>query len=403
MIRGATAPLVDSAGAAGVMEYLGRDALTAFLLGAAFAWLVHSSVAAVLLFVTLAGQGLLPQSAGVAMVLGANLGGSLVAYILTYTAPIEARRMIVSNLVLRGGGAALALTGLTLARPSLAVLGATPAQVTINMHLLFNVALAILALPFAGRVMRLAEALMKPRTEAALAPISALDEGALAHPDRALSCAAREVLRMAETIEVMARSVIRLFDTWDDATALAVADREKAVRVMHFEVKLYLAKLNRGGLSEAQGRRSMDLSNIAVNLEAAADTIARGIVGLARRMRTEGVAFSASGRAEIGDLHDRVLANIQLALSILMTRDPGDARELVARKETVRRVEQTLQRQHLGRLREGLAESIETSSIHQETLRALKQVNASFSVIAHPILAETGDLLESRLADRRRN
>jgi phosphate:Na+ symporter len=104
MIGNATAPLVDSAGAASVMQYLGRDVVTAFLIGAVFAWVVHSSVAAVLLFVTLVAQGLLPQSAAVAMVLGANLGGTMIAYLLTYSDPVEARRMIVSNLVLRGGG-----------------------------------------------------------------------------------------------------------------------------------------------------------------------------------------------------------------------------------------------------------------------------------------------------------
>lgn len=401
MIRAATAPLTGSAGAAAAMEYLGRDAITAFLIGAAFAWLVHSSVAAVLLFVTLVGQGLLPQTAGAAMVLGANLGGAIVASVLTWAAPIEARRMIVSNLALRGGGAILALSALALARPSLSALGAAPAQAVINLHLAFNILVALVALPFAGAVMRVAEAVMKPAAEPALDTTSALDEDALAHPDRALSCAAREVMRMAEIIEVMCRSVIRLFDEWDEPTANAIIAREKVVRRMHFEVKLYLARLNRAGLAEGPGRRSMDLANVAANLEAAADTVARSLVGLARTRHEEGVAFSAAGRAEIGDLHDRVLANIQLALSIMMSRDPGDARELVARKETVRRVEQTLQRQHLGRLREGLAESIETSSIHQETLRALKQVNASFSIIAHPILSETGDLLDSRLADRK--
>ena len=62
------------------------------------------------------------------------------------------------------------------------------------------------------------------------------------------------------------------------------------------------------------------------------------------------------------------------------------------------KVEQKLQRQHLGRLRKGLVESIETSNIHQETLRALKQINTSFSMIEHPILKKSGDLLESRLA-----
>jgi phosphate:Na+ symporter len=49
MIRAATGPLVANPGTQTVMAYLGSDLLTAFILGAGFAWVVHSSVAAVLL------------------------------------------------------------------------------------------------------------------------------------------------------------------------------------------------------------------------------------------------------------------------------------------------------------------------------------------------------------------
>ena len=82
LIRDASAPLVQSAAAASAMTYLSNDLITAFLLAAIFAWLVHSSVAAVLLFATLAAQGLLPGAAANAMVLGANLGGSVIAVML---------------------------------------------------------------------------------------------------------------------------------------------------------------------------------------------------------------------------------------------------------------------------------------------------------------------------------
>ena len=400
MIRLATAPLVDSAGAGTVMQYLGRDMLTAFVIGAVFAWAVHSSVAAVLLFVTLVAQGLLPASAAVAMVLGANLGGACIAYVLTLSAPIEARRMITSNLVLRGGGAALLLFVLSMLAPPLSWIGSTAAQQVINLHLLFNLGLAVLVLPLLGPVARLAEALMKPHSHpgAGLGPMSALDPATLAHPDRALTCAAREILRMGETIEAMLRSVNALYLTWDDDMAEAIATNDRVVRQMHFEIKLFLAKLNRGALDQAASSKSMELSTVAVNLEAAADMIARNMVSLARRLDTEGVAFSKDGWREISDFHDRVLANAQLALNVMMTQDPDAARELVAEKESIRGIEQNLQRQHLERLREGLAESIETSNIHQETLRALKQVNTAFSMIAYPILSETGDLLQSRLA-----
>lgn len=400
MIRVATAPLVENEDAAFAMAYLSRDLLTAFMIGAGFAWVVHSSVAAVLLFVTLVAQGVLPSSAAMAMVLGANLGGSLIAYVLTLSAPIEARRMIVSNLTLRGGGAGLALLLMTVFEIPLTWLGETDAARVINLHLMFNVGLVLLALPLIGPVIKLAEATMKPQsvdsTQGIGAP-SALDPTTLASPDRALVCATREIMHMGELVEAMLRSSITLFVKWDDTKSDTVSATEKQVRDIHFETKLFLAKLSGNRLDEAMSHRAMELSALAVNIEAAADTIVRNMIGLARRLDTESVQFSKEGWKEITDFHDRVLANTQLAIHIMMTQNPAEARELIAEKEDIRRVEQDLQRRHLGRLRDGLAESIATSNIHQETLRALKQINTSFSMVSHPILNESGDLLESRL------
>jgi len=401
MIRVATDPLRDSSGMAAAMGYLGRDLLTSFALGAVFAWVVHSSVAAVLLFVTLVLQGVMPMPAAVAMVLGANLGGSFIAYVLTLAQPLEARRVVVAESgACAVGGAALVLGAIILFNPPLEWLGASSARVVINLHLAFNLLLAVLLIPLVGPVTRAATALMPPKADpaGALVRVSALDPVALDTPDRAMACAAREVLRIGEEIETMLRSVIGMYQTWDDATAAAIELQEKAVDRMHFETKLYLAQINRGQLDEATARRSMELSTIAINLEAAGDAIARSMLGLARRMHVSGVAFSEPGWREICDFHDRVLSNVQLALNVLMTLEPDAARELVAEKEAVREIEQALQRSHLGRLRQGLAESIETSNIHQETLRALKTVNTSFSMVAYPILAESGDLLSSRLS-----
>ena len=108
-----------------------------------------------------------------------------------------------------------------------------------------------------------------------------------------------------------------------------------------------------------------------------------------------------TGAGEIADFHDRVLANAQAALNVLMTLNPDAARALVEEKDHVRDIEQALQHSHLERLRQGLSETIETSNVHQETLRALKQVNTAFTQVAYPILAETGDLLGSRLSHGR--
>jgi phosphate:Na+ symporter len=399
MIRGATEPMMSNPGTQAVMGYLGRDLLSAFVIGAAFAWGVHSSVAAVLLFVTLAGQSILPAPAAAAMILGANLGGGLIAFVLTYSASLASRRMVMANLILRGGGAALAVLLIAAMPDLLNQLGATPARQSINLHLAFNLFLAVVSLPFvrpiaAGLSYLMAE---NPNPKGALDVTSILDLTLLDRPTRAIDCAARELLAMGQKIEQMLIAVDPLYDQWDAATASLIAGQDAAIKKTHLDIKLYLARLGEKGMNEDLSRRSLDLASISSNLDSASDAIARIMLELAKRLDVQNLQFSPEGREEIRDFTDRVQSNVQLALNVMMNQNPAEARELVAAKEKVRKVEQKLQRSHIGRLRQGLAESIETSNIHQETLRALKQVNTAFSMVGHPILLRSGDLLKSRL------
>jgi len=399
MIRDATEPMISNPGTQTVMAYLGRDLLTAFVIGALFAWGVHSSVAAVLLFVTLAGQDILPVPAAAAMILGANLGGAFIAFILTYTAPVASRRMVMANLVLRGGGAILATLLLTAMPDLLTYLGATPVRQAINLHLAFNLILAVLALPLVGPVSSAMAALMSetPARDTSMDAISALDPAQLDKPQRGLDCAARELLVMGQRVERMLLAVEPLYDRWNSAAAQSISNQDATIKKMHLDIKLYLARISQKGLDEDLGRRSMDLASISSSLDSASDAIARVMLELARRLDAQKLQFSPQGREEISDFSDRVQSNVQLALNVMMNQNPAEARALVAAKEKVRQVEQKLQRSHLGRLREGLAESIETSNIHQETLRALKQINTAFSMVGYPILLKSGDLLKSRL------
>ena len=400
MIRSATEPMIANPGTQSVMGYLGRDLLTAFAIGAVFAWGVHSSVAAVLLFVTLAGQGILPAPAAGVMILGANLGGAFIAFILTLSAPIASRRMIMANLILRGGGAIFAMLLIAGAPDLIEYLGKTPTQQTINLHLVFNLALALLALPIVGPTISVLQRFMlkSTSTDHTLEALSALDPTLIDKPQRGLDCAARELLGMGQRIERMLAAIEPLYDKWDQAAGLSISKEDAIIKKMHLEIKLYLARMGKKELEEDLSRRSMDLASIASSLDSASDAIARVMLELAKRLDAQDLQFSPKGREEISAFSDRVQSNVQLALNVMMNQNPAEARELVAAKEKVRKVEQKLQRSHISRLREGLSESIETSNIHQETLRALKQINTAFSMVGYPILLKSGTLLKSRLS-----
>ncbi|MDH5797363.1 MAG: Na/Pi cotransporter family protein, partial [Paracoccaceae bacterium] len=139
---------------------------------------------------------------------------------------------------------------------------------------------------------------------------------------------------------------------------------------------------------------------IAANLEEAGDQISSNLLDLAKRMHAEGLQFSRKGWLDITDFHDRVISNAQLALNVLMSGDPEIARQLVSEKDRIRQLEKSLQVRHLERLRKGKPSSIETSNLHQEIVRSLKQVNSAFCFIGYPIVERTGALLKSRLSSK---
>jgi len=403
MIRAATDPIRDSAAIAPFASYLANDVFSAFIVGALLAWAMHSSVAAVLMFVTFTAQGILPVEAAVAMVLGANLGGSFIPFTLTLGAKASARIIVVGNLLLRGGGAIIALLLLANSALPLDYLGSTGARQTINIHLAYNLVILLGGLFLIKPVTRMLDGVLSdPISDEAVvsARISALDETALEVPERALACTAREVLRIGETIEAMLSPVMSLYESWDETIAKGIHTNEAHVNAMHFETKIYLAKLHQNKLPKAEANHSMELSSIAINLESAGDVISKNLLGMAQKINDKGLQFSPAGWQELCDFHDRVLSNVQLSLNVLMTNSVDSARHLVEEKETVRDVEQDLQLRHLKRLRKGTTDSIETSNFHQETLRALKQINTAVSMVAYSILLDTGELLPSRLTEQ---
>jgi phosphate:Na+ symporter len=82
---------------------------------------------------------------------------------------------------------------------------------------------------------------------------------------------------------------------------------------------------------------------------------------------------------------------------VFATRDVTLARRLLAEKAMMRNAEQEAADKHFGRLREGRAESIETSSIHLDVIRDLKRINGHLTSVAYPILEVAGELRDSRL------
>ena len=134
-----------------------------------------------------------------------------------------------------------------------------------------------------------------------------------------------------------------------------------------------------------------------VKLEQVGDIIVRNMLAHVQKKFDRGLEFTDEGWRELAAFHASVLANARLAFNVLISRDPETARLLVHEKDRLRDREKQTSQSHFSRLRDGTARSVETSSIHLDTIRDLKQINSLLASMAYPVLEEQGLLTGSRL------
>jgi phosphate:Na+ symporter len=404
LIGEATIPIRESAFLPAIASYLESDYLTAFMVGAVITFVMHSSVAAILMFVTFVSLGVLPLAAGVSLVLGANLGSASLPIWLSRGMEQPARRIPIGNLVLRGTGAVLALLLVNLT-PVMSLLdGFGDGQNLVNVHLIFNGVLLVLALPLVGFLQKPMETVLPDERPGGAAPeqfqpVSALDESVFDQPRRALGSVTREVLRMSQIVEVMARPVMELYKSGDEERIDAVRALDKDVNKVFDDIRRYVARLSRNKLSKADARRARELTEYSFNLEAAGDIISKRLLPLASEKNATNLRFSEQGWEELLRMHERVISNMSLAFNVLLSEDIESARLLLEEKSEMAHAERKSRKKHLKRLREGAEISFESSDIHLETLRYLKDLNSQISAVCYPILYRHGQLLETRLVE----
>lgn len=402
MIGQASEPLRNSQLMPVIVGYLSSDPITAYLLAAVMTWLFHSSIAAVLLLVTLAGRGLIPAELGIVLVLGVNLGSSIIAPLLTRHEAPGVRVVPIGNLLMRGAGSLVMLIIFLWLKPPLAFLGAAEPDQIINAHILFNCLILLAGLPLAGLVYRASERLVMigapaPSDNLADVELSALDESVLDTPSQALANATREVVRVCETIEIMLKRIIELYQDAAPEQIRALAALDDRVDRRHAAIKLYLAKMTQHALSEAEALRCQELLGACVKLEQVGDIIVRNMLAHVQKKVERGLEFTSEGWAELRAFHAAVLTNARLTFNVLVSRDRDTAQLIVREKDRLRDMEKRSSQAHFERLRDGTAKSVETSSIHLDTIRDLKQINSLLASIAYPVLEEQGLLSGSRL------
>ncbi|WP_332305037.1 Na/Pi cotransporter family protein [Rhizobium sp. GR12] len=396
LLSAATDPIRQSPALNLFISMLGNARPVALIFSAVLAVLASSSLAIVVLILSLAASGGIETSLVIVLVLGANLGGAVPPVLATLKAPVAARRVALGNLIVRTTGcvAALPLAGYGAALLEMSPFSHT--NLAVDAHLLFNLAVAAIAWPLSPLLLRVTTVLL-PEKEGAESGRSYLDSHDLSQPVAALAGASREVMLVGDLIERMLRQASEAMRDSDPSKLNGISTLEGRVDSIQHAIKVYVSKVSQDGLCQKDQRRAMDIVEYAINLEHIGDIIEKGIRPEIAKKINLGLRFSDDGKSELERLFSITLDNIRMAQSVFATRNADLARRLVEVKEDVRRLEKQSSERHLQRLRDGRTDSIQTSSVHLDMLRDLKRINAHIAAVAHPILDESGLLIESRI------
>ncbi|WP_434117523.1 Na/Pi cotransporter family protein [Sinorhizobium meliloti] len=396
LLANATDPLLQSPALGAFLAMLDNAWPVALFFAAALAVLASSSLAIVVLILSLASAGGISTALVVVLVLGANLGGAVPPVLATLGASADARRVTIGNLIVRAIGCVIALPLAGYCAEFMELARLSPQKLAVDAHLLFNLAVAMIAFPVSPLLYRLTASLIPQETESDIGP-RYLDMEALARPVAALAGAGREVMAVGDLIEGM---LVRALDALkgNDLSMLAdISMLEGRVDRIQHEIKLYVSRVGKDDMTEDDHRRARHIVDYAINLEHIGDIIEKGLHPEIAKKISRGLRFSEDGQGELVRLFAITLDNMRLAQAVFATGDAELARRLVEVKEEVRRLEKQSAECHLQRLREGRLDSMQTSSLHLDMLRDLKRINAHVASVAHPILDDSGLLIESRI------
>lgn len=370
----AMAPMRDSET---FVDLLSRLDLPVFgmLIGAVYSALVRSSSAATALAITMAGQGLITLEAGVAIVIGANIGTCVTAALAAIGRQPAAKRVAAAHVSINVLGA-LAWIGFT---GQLASLGRWMtgtddiARQLANAHTVFNVSVALVMLPLLGFLVSALERLIPDPPVPEPAP-SALDAGLLSTPALALAAARIELGRLATGLaaRIGPAAETAMSGTWSQLGSITRADDD--VDRGYREIVAYLTDVGQGDLSERRTDELFVLLAAADDIESLGDVLEINLVTIGQRRIEQAVDLDAVATSHIRELAAAVTEAVASVGEAITANDVERARDVVAMKSGINALLSRAFLDQAGRLVRRGTHDLDAFSIERDTLEALRRM-----------------------------
>ncbi|MGH8048250.1 MAG: Na/Pi cotransporter family protein [Chthoniobacterales bacterium] len=356
--------------------------LLIFLFVAGFTIFVQSSTASIGFAIALSGSGLFGSELLIPWVLGTNIGVSLTSFAAGWGS-IEGRRLAMASLLVRIAVAAPFLFIPPLAQALTNLIPDSPGHELAMFHTGFNLLAGLIGVPLIGPLTRLVKAMIVPRETASGLPSTAtyLDPQALESPSLALANATRETLAMADGVKAMLEYFWKGYSARDLMLMQRVQQEDDRVDTSYRGIKDYLSRIQEG-MSEEEKRWQLALFTFSNELESVGDLIEKNLCDLLRKQTADGTYLPDPDYFALLELHEKVLARFNVAISLLGNRGTAQAKAFLAGKESLNEWCREAQRAHYARLQSGGGQ-LAASAYFLDLLDGFRRINSHISAIGY--------------------
>ncbi|SDR42886.1 phosphate:Na+ symporter [Paraburkholderia fungorum] len=320
------------------------------VVGAVFTAIVQSSAATLAIVIALGAQGLMPLEAGIALILGANVGTCGTALLASIGKPAEARQVGVVHLIFNLVGVmfwvffipqmANLVRHISPSYPELhglAKLAAeTPRQVA-NTHTIFSVASTLILIWFTGPIAKLAQ-LIAPSREKKEKPVGDavyLDTSSLTVPSLGLQRVRLELTRFGQLVLEIVRNGSTMVGTGTIEDIRRLLEQDKEVERLAPQILQYIGELSQVEHSESEGQQLVGLAQVATSLESISSIVATNLVSVSQQRLTHQVDLTRLWDDATTQFGATVMLNLERAIATIDEEKDNEAAAVVEAKAEI--------------------------------------------------------------------
>jgi len=385
-----------------ILDALSTQPIAAVLFSAVLTWAAHSSVAVVVLIMSLSDHELVSPTLALALTLGANLGTAINPITEGITGDDPAgRRLPIGNLLTRLTGVMIGLLLLPWLPGWMLWITEDDSHLVANFHTLFNIAIALLFLPVLSPFAALLTRWLPKRVDPNDPAIPRyLDGSARNVPGVALGNAAREALRLSDMLQTLLVYTRASFKRDIRHRITQARQLDNAIDKIETSITTYVAMLDNDTMTRDDAQRLDSVLAFSSNIGHAADITFHSLFSHVSRLRKEGWMLSSEQQKQLDEALAQLITNQRQTAALLITEDLAQARTLAGEKARFRRLEARESEVLLEKIKSGKIDAAEIGSIYLDILRDIKGINSHIvSAAAYPLLSRHGELLPSRLRD----